>query len=398
VPVTPPAAPLRAVFVSYDGALDPLGATQVVPYLVGLSRRGVALSLVSFEKPERAGDTAARRALQERLLAASIDWRPLRYHRRPRVPATLWDVARGARAVDREVRRTGARLVHARGDVAAAMARRAGLGAGVRLLYDVRGLFSDERVESASWAKGGVVDRLVRKEEAANLRAASGIVVLTEPAREALAARRTPLPPLRVIPTCADLSLFTPRASGEAAEYGLVYSGSLGTWYMADEMVAFARVAAPIVGGRTLFLTPDTDAARRAGVSDDWADLRHASPAEVPAWLRRAQASFFMIRPTPAKRASSPTKLAESLASGLPIVANRGVGDLDQVVEREGVGVLVDGFTPEAYRRAAERLRDLRRDPGTAARCRRLAETRYSLDAGVTAYHELYRVLVDERG
>jgi glycosyltransferase involved in cell wall biosynthesis len=278
------------------------------------------------------------------------------------------------------------------------MGRWAELDAGVRLLYDVRGLFADERVESGSWAKDGFVDRLVRRQEAGNLRAASGIVVLTAPARDALAARRTPLPPLRVIPTCADLSLFTPRGPGEPADYGLVYSGSLGTWYMADDMVAFARIAAPILGGRTLFLTPDTDVARRAGVSDDWADLRSASPAGVPAWLRRARASFFMIRPTPAKRASSPTKLAESLASGLPVVANRGVGDLDQVVEQEGVGVLLEGFTPEAYGRAAERLRDLLADPGTAARCRRLAQTRYSLDAGVTAYHGLYRVLVDERG
>src|SRR5262245_48131003 len=41
---------LRVIYVSYDGALDPLGASQVVPYLLGLAERGVAVTLVSFEK------------------------------------------------------------------------------------------------------------------------------------------------------------------------------------------------------------------------------------------------------------------------------------------------------------------------------------------------------------
>ena len=44
---------MRVVYVSYDGALDPLGASQVVPYLLGLAARGVAITLISFEKRER---------------------------------------------------------------------------------------------------------------------------------------------------------------------------------------------------------------------------------------------------------------------------------------------------------------------------------------------------------
>ena len=44
---------MKVVYVSYDGALDPLGSSQVRPYLEGLAGRGVALSLVSFEKPAR---------------------------------------------------------------------------------------------------------------------------------------------------------------------------------------------------------------------------------------------------------------------------------------------------------------------------------------------------------
>lgn len=384
---------MRTVYVTYDGALDPLGGSQVVPYLLGLSRRGVLPTLVSFEKPARWVDREARAGLSARLAAAGIVWRPLTYHSQPRLPATAWDLITGACAIRRAVGETQAEIVHCRGDVAMAIARWARLPPRVRLLYDVRGLFSDERVESGSWSRGGLVDRLVRRAEAANLRRADAVVVLTERAREALRARRSDLPTCRVIPTCADLEVFTPRPTGVQAEFGLAYVGSFGTWYMLREMAAFARAASSIVAGRVLVLTPQVEQARRAGFDPSWAEVREASPAEVPAWLRRAQALFFFIRPTPAKRASCPTKLAEALATGLPILANRGVGDLDALLEHEGVGVLLEDFSEEAYRGAAARLVSLLRDAGTAGRCRGLAEKRYSLTAGVSTYHELYRAL-----
>jgi len=387
---------VRVVYVSYDGALDPLGASQVVPYLVGLAGRGVTITLISFEKRERWALTGPRARLEAGLSSAGITWRPLTYHKRPRLPATLLDVLAGSRRIGAEARRSEADLVHCRGDVAMAMARWAGLPRRIRLLYDVRGLFSDERVETGSWPRGGLVDRMVRRAEAHNLRRADAVVVLTEAAREVLRTRRSDLPPCRVIPTCADLAAFTPRPPGEEPEFGLAYCGSLGTWYMVREMAAFARVASVVVPGRVLVLTPHVEQARLAGFDPSWAEVREVPAPEVPRWLRRARALFFFIRPTPAKRASCPTKLAEALATGLPVAVNHGVGDLDSVLESEGVGVMVEGFSEEEYRGAAARLATLLRDVGTTARCRGLAEKRYNLGAGVAAYHELYRALVQD--
>jgi glycosyltransferase involved in cell wall biosynthesis len=378
------------MYVSYDGALDPLGASQVVPYVVGLADRGIAMTLVSFEKTERWGRTDLRTRMQTHLAAHTVRWKPLRYHRRPRIAATTWDVLRGSRTVAAEASRSVPNLVHCRGDLAMVMARAAALPASTRLLYDVRGFFSDERVESGSWRRGRLVDRAVRRMEVTNLRRADGAVTLTKWAAAELLRRRPSLPSCRVIPTCANLSRYRPRAGGEKPQFGLVYSGSLGTWYMAKEMAAFARSAANFMPEPTLFLTPQTREAQSVGIGADWADVRTVEPGEVASWLCRARALFFFIRPIASKRASCPTKLAEGLASGLPIVCNRGVGDLDDVVEKENVGILVDSFSDEAYTNAWRRLDDLLQDPGLAHRCRRLAESRYGLDLGIQTYEQLY--------
>jgi len=350
--------------------------------------------LVTFEKPERWAQNGRRLAMQGRLEACGIRWRPLRYHKRPRLTGTLSDIVAGSRTVAREASHLAPAVVHCRGDVATVMARWARLPPTIRLLYDVRGFFSDERAETGSWRRGSLLDRAVRRMEAANLQRADGAVVLTRHAGEALRQRRPLLGPLRVIPTCADVSAFKPRAPGQEPEFGLVYTGSLGTWYMADEMVAFARSAAGTVPGPTLFLTPEPEEVRRLGATPDWAEIRTVEPRAVAEWLRRATAMFFFIKPIPSKRASCPTKFAEGLASGLPVICNRGIGDLDDIVERERVGVLVDGFSEAAYSAAVRRLKGLLGDPGLSERCRRLAETRYSVDLGVDAYHELYTELV----
>jgi glycosyltransferase involved in cell wall biosynthesis len=258
----------------------------------------------------------------------------------------------------------------------------------------VRGFFADERVETGSWRRGSLVDRVVRRIEASNLARADGVVVLSTRAADTLRQRRPALTSLRVIPTCVDTSIFRPRPSEQKPQFGLVYSGSLGTWYMAEQMVAFARATGDTVPGPTLFLTPQPEEVKRFGAAPDWAQIHAVQPGEVAGWLRRARALFFFIRPIPSKRASCPTKFAEGLASGLPVVCNRGIGDLDDIVEREGVGVLVEGFSEAAYSSAARRLGRLLEDPNLTERCRGVAERHYSLQFGVEAYRQLYVELV----
>ena len=42
----------RVLYISYNGMLDPLGQSQVIPYLKELNQRGVEFTLLSFERPE----------------------------------------------------------------------------------------------------------------------------------------------------------------------------------------------------------------------------------------------------------------------------------------------------------------------------------------------------------
>ena len=82
----------RVLYISYDGITQPLGQSQVAYYLYGLARKKHTLILVNFEKPEYMADDDLVRRISEDLRGHGIEWHPLRYHKRPLLLGTLWDI------------------------------------------------------------------------------------------------------------------------------------------------------------------------------------------------------------------------------------------------------------------------------------------------------------------
>ena len=91
---------------------------------------------------------------------------------------------------------------------------------------------------------------------------------------------------------------------------------------------------------------------KRLGVPKDAYLVRRVPHHEVPEYLRAADIALSFIKPSYSKLASSPTKIAEYLASGLPIICNAGIGDLDVLIEGDRVGVLVREFNSGHYEHA----------------------------------------------
>ena len=103
------------------------------------------------------------------------------------------------------------------------------------------------------------------------------------------------------------------------------------------------------------------------------------------------------VRACYSKLSTSPTKLAEYLASGLPVVCNRGVGDVDNIVIEEKIGALLGGFETKDYLRAIEDIENLQAENDLSARCQETAKRRFDLlDVGGIKYRNLYRRMLKQ--
>ena len=401
---------MKVLYLTYDGLLEPLGQSQVLPYVRLLAQRGVEIQLLSFEKPRDLAEGLRRDELAASLAQDGIPWTHLVYHKRPSAPSTAYDIGRGALEVASICRRFGIQLLHSRSYLPQLMAWLATRSASARTLFDMRGFWVDERVEGGIWPRDGMLFRLGKSWERRLLSSADGLVVLAGAAIPYLGelAGRPIHAPVEVVPTCADLNHFRPapdraarrRELGLPAEgYILLYVGSLGTWYLGPETFGMARAVSRLMDPSTftfLVLTRETERAR-ALIPPELVDrtiVRTVPHTEIPRWMAATDAGLSLVRPTFSKIASCPTKLGEYLACGLPVASTSGIGDMGELLPH-GCGVLVGAGREEELDRGAAALLEVSRASGVADRCRALARDQFSLEMGVERYLALYRRVLE---
>jgi glycosyltransferase involved in cell wall biosynthesis len=408
---------VHTLYLCYFGLREPLVQTQVLPYLRELVHGGARVSLLTFEPhlKERWTPEEIERE-RVRLAEEGIAWHARPYHKRPSVPATLYDVSVGVRFARKLIRREGANVLHARSHVPALMGALAKRGRrGVRLLFDIRGFLPEEYIEAGVWKADGRLYRGVKRVEKFLLASSDAFVVLTERAREIMFPGATDTDargrPVEVIPCCVDFQRF---ASADAASREdvrrelnvegrrvIAYVGALGGWYMTDEIARFFAAAHredPSV--YALILTQSdpaliTSKLGALGIGEGDFFIGRARPEDVPRYLRVADVALSFVRPGYSKLSSSPTKIAEYLAAGVPVVASAGVGDVDELIETDRVGVVVREFTDEEFGDALRQIEAMRREGGLEERCRASAERRFDITrVGGAKYRRLYERLL----
>jgi glycosyltransferase involved in cell wall biosynthesis len=393
----------EVIYISYDGMTDPLGRSQVLPYLTGLAALGHRIRLVSLEKPAllSSGGKAVRKICGE----SGIEWHPLRYRSQPPIFSAMLNVGALHRNALQLHRERPAHFTHCRSDLAGLAGLALKRRDGVPLLYDMRAFWPDERAEGGAWDQSKPLYRALFRYFKARQREliaeADEIVMLAEEGRKALPVR--PRAPVTVIPCCADFEHFTlpgERRDERRRELGapsgaplLIHLGSIGCNVLLEEMLDFFviyRERQP--NARMLFLTPEGEGTIRAAALargvEDLVWVRLATREEVPEWLAASDLGLFFVRPVLSKKAASPTKLGEMLAVGLPVVTNSGVGDVAAIVRELGAGAVVSSFDPAAYRAAIEQLARLTINPGEL---REKARHRFDVRGGIAKYDGIYR-------
>ena len=391
------------IYLTRNGLLEPLGQSQVLAYLRGLSR-DYRITLITYEKAEDRSDSARMAAVRAECDRLGIRWLPQDFRAQPKVIAPALSMMRMVWLVLREVRGQQACLIHARSYIPASIAMIVSRLTGVPFIFDMRALWPEELITAGRLRRGSLLHRGIVAAERACLGRAGAVVSLTHAAVEhlkgvypdALAGQR-----IAVIPTCADLDRFVPPAASPTK----MVIGCLGTvlsgWFRLDWLASFLKVAAEQAPHAVFELTTRDDVAQvRLALDPDGQlgsrmTIAPSDPGDVHKVLQGQTASVMFFTDGLSKIGSSPTRMAEILGCGIPVVANDGVGDVAFIIRKYRVGVLALSAEPEAMANAWSALLALLDDPDLRSRCRQAAEEIFSLQAGTAAYAQLYSELAD---
>ncbi|MCW3116372.1 MAG: glycosyltransferase family 4 protein, partial [Chitinophagaceae bacterium] len=400
----------KVLYLSYDGMTDPLGQSQVIPYLQGLSKLGYQFTILSFEKKEKLEKNGDY--IRSLLDDSGIKWEPQIFSKRPPVLAKLYDIWKLNKAVLRLHKKEQFLFTHCRSYIAA--------GAGLKLLkkyqvpflFDIRGFWVDERIDNGQWNRGNPVHnmfyKIYKKKERDYFNRARHIISLTwKGEQELINGYKVPADKITVIPCCVDLNHFdykkiTPEiiaAKKKELNIGekhkvITYLGSFGGWYLLKEMFDFfLQLKKKLPEVKFLFITQSSfesvlNAANSCGADINDIIVQPASRNEVPVYLSLSDWSIFFIKNGYSKMASSPTKQGEIMAMGIPIICND-VGDTGKIIEESGVGLVVHSFEDGDYNRVISNMDQL--NLINKEHIRQSAFTYYDLTMGVERYSAVYR-------
>jgi glycosyltransferase involved in cell wall biosynthesis len=405
----------KVLYISYDGMTDPLGQSQVIPYLQGLSRFGYQITLLSFEKKTRFEKQSAD--IRGILDAAGIRWESHFFTKRPPFLSKVYDVWRLKKFAKRLYKKEKFDFTHCRSYVSASAGLELSRRFNVPFLFDMRGFWVDERVDNGQWDLGNPFFRFFykryKKKEKAYLKEARHIISLTWKGKEELVnVYGIAADKITVIPCCVDLAHFNYNNNNSndirdkkkqlnirPDDTVISYLGSLGGWYLVREMLDFfAELKKKIPGAKFLFITQDMpkmifDAAAESGVSEKDIIVQPALRREVPFYLALSDRSIFFIKNAYSKRASSPTKQGEIMAMGIPLICND-IGDTGKIVEASNSGSLVDSFTGTEYDRVISLLEPLNKI--NRVQIRAAAFEYFDLEKGITKYFDVYKLMLKD--
>ncbi|WP_159038545.1 glycosyltransferase [Brumimicrobium mesophilum] len=400
----------KVLYLSYDGMTDSLGQSQVLPYLSGLAKKGINIHLVSFEKKEFSNDIPRIKKLCEE---NGVVWHPQNYTKKPPLISTVKDIRRMKKVALSLHEEVGFNLVHCRSYIPAIIGRLLQKKMDLKLVFDMRGFWADERIEGGIWDKKSPIFKraynFFKRKEIEFFNESDAIVSLTNNGKQEIESwdNIPNHPPIEVIPCCADLEHFrSDKVDSKTVnekriqlgiskdDFVLGYVGSIGTWYMLPEMLDYYAVLRQQKSKcKFLFISREpkeniVNLALEKGIPENEIIVTGTTHNEIPTYISLFDFSIFFIRPTFSKKASSPTKQGELMALGIPIICNAGVGDTDLIIKDSHAGIVLESLNKESYEACNLDPSEYDKDEIRAG-----AEKWYSLKNGVEKYFGIYEKL-----
>lgn len=395
---------------------DNLGQSQVIPYLVGLSKKGHDITILSCEK--ELNFERSEKNISKLLTDSNIKWCPVKYHARPPVLSTIYDIYGLKKKALLLHENHRFEIVHCRSYISAFTGLYLKRKFGVKFIFDMRGFWADERVDGKIWSLKNPIYKLIynyfKSKEKEFLSQADYTISLTENGKQEIQSWQfipeQPIP-IKVIPCCADMAHFNYSDISEEMiirkkqelgfgekDFILSYLGSIGTWYLMDEMLVFFKLLRNKYPATKFFFISGDDQgyvksrAEAVGIDPATIIVKKADRNEVPLFLSVSDISIFFIKPVYSKKASSPTKMGEIMSVGKPYICNGGVGDVEMIVNDSKTGILLNGFSEDDYNKAISAIDDILNLKPEYIRLQ--AEKYYSLRNGIEKYNEVYSELL----
>lgn len=401
------------LYLSLTGMTEPLGRSQVLEYLIDLSKWN-KIYLVSFEREEDDENLQEIRSMTEKY---NIEWQYLKYSNKYGLFSTMGQIIRTIMIGSNLIREKNIDIIHSRSMIPAVIGVVLKKVHRVKLLFDIRGFLIDEKIDSGRLKEDSLLFKVLKCLDNYLYKVSDHIVTLTQNAKEVLIQKlQIADEKITVIPTCANKDLFkimndfdkgTFKKSLGFSEKDIIviHTGTVLNRYDFDtEVNLFKKLMDKDSNYKFLLVNKGEHEYikkifHQVGISENNFLITSSSFDKMYYFLNIADFALFFIPPTFAKKAMAPTKFAENIACKLPTVTNGDIGDMGFYLTQYNVGAVIDLETlDENIEIVADKLleqvnlSELQKDDFD-----RLFSEHFDKNMAVEKYNKIYKNLIGDK-
>lgn len=399
----------KILFLSYDGLTDPLGQSQIIPYMAGLAKQGYNVHILSCEKTQNFQQLNGQ--IQALCKASHISWHHVEYRNKYPVVSPYSNTKRLKRKLISIHRQFDFDIIHCRSIIPALCAYPLQSNS-TKLIFDIRGFWADERVEGRIWNMNIPVYKYLyrhfKRKEKLLFEKSDAIVTLTNKAKSYIKENYKTKNLFGVVPCTVDMKHFDHKKVNDRVRNELgfeendivfCYSGSLGTRYLTKEVLqCFAQISALKENSKLLVLTKSDTTELKSLIKqldiESKTTITSCNYQDIPSYIAACDAAIYFIYEGFSGKAVSPTKQAEFLSLGKPIITNDGIGDTFEIIAKEKVGFVLGELNELAFKKVATEIDELLNIESN--HCVEVAYKYFDLNLGIETYDKLYQNLLKQ--
>lgn len=215
-----------------------------------------------------------------------------------------------------------------------------------KLIFDADGLPIEERIDFAGLKKESFQYKLMKSAETTMLKSADAVITRSQKAIDIHIANigESFRSKFSVVFNGRDKNVFAYQPTlrekvrqelGLKDELLFVYAGSLGPQYCLNEMLEIFQAYAENHLAKFLILTGNTEFAEQNIPSElkPYVIIKSVPSEKVSFYLNGGDIAFGLRKPTFSMQGVAPIKLGEYLLCGLPVIASKGIGDTEKILE-----------------------------------------------------------------
>ncbi|PSW62345.1 hypothetical protein C0W54_05770 [Photobacterium kishitanii] len=391
------------LYLSYTGILEPLGKSQILAYLTRLSS-SYRFILITFEKKDDFDDKMQVDKLKVLCDEHNIIWKPRIYHKKPRLLATSWDLTNLISDIYKLNNKYNISFMHCRSYIPSIAAYLVGKVTKLPFIFDMRALWLEEMVDAERLKKDSIIYKVLKFFERKLFNDSAAIVSLTNAAVPYILNQNPKLSKgkFSVIPTCVDLTRFKDNVKESNQD---IVIGTMGTiisgWYHVDWLFETLKLSENIFENSKVKLITKDDQCFLYGLAKEYSireiEIKSSNPEDIQSNINDITFAILYFTSGISKIGSAPTRMAEFLACGIPILGNEGVGDMANLIKQYNIGVVVKNSSEQALITALYEMKNLLADPDYSRRCKQAALDLFSADVGAKKYNKIYQRVSNEK-